>query len=157
MLGGGVGDSYQPIDKKYQLTRKTLQLLCEYRWPVHILTKSTLVERDLDIIKRINQQNRVVVSFSFSSTNDEVSAILEPNVPPPSERLKTLAAFKREGVACGMFLLPVIPYITDTPEMIEETTSTKYSARGILNYCQSMSKSIQRMSGVRQQKSITPR
>jgi DNA repair photolyase len=121
MLGGGVGDSYQPVDEKYQLTRKTLQLLCEYRWPVHILTKSTLVERDLDIIKRINQQNRAIVSFSFSSANDEVSAIFEPHVPPPSERLKTLAAFKKEGVACGMFLLPVIPFITDTPEMITET------------------------------------
>jgi DNA repair photolyase len=88
---------------------------------VHILTKSTLVERDLDIIKRINQQNRAIVSFSFSSANDEVSAIFEPHVPPPSERLKTLAAFKKEGVACGMFLLPVIPFITDTPEMIGET------------------------------------
>ncbi len=121
MLGGGVGDSYQPVDEKYQLTRKTLQLLCEYRWPVHILTKSTLVERDIDIIKRINQQNRAIVSFSFSSANDEVSAIFEPHVPSPSERLKTLAMFKKEGVACGMFLLPVIPFITDTPVMIGET------------------------------------
>jgi DNA repair photolyase len=121
MLGGGVGDSYQPVEEKYQLTRRTLQLLCEYRWPVHILTKATLVERDLDIIKRINQQNRAIVSFSFSSTNDEVSAIFEPHVPPPSERLKTLALFKKEGIACGMFLLPVIPFITDTPEMIAET------------------------------------
>ena len=121
MLGGGVGDSYQPVEEKYQLTRKTLQLLCEYRRPVHILTKSTLVERDIDIIKRINQQSRAIVSFSFSSANDDVSAIFEPHVPPPSERLKTLAAFKKEGVACGMFLLPVIPFITDTPEMIEET------------------------------------
>jgi len=120
LLGGGVGDSYQPAEEKYQLTRKTLQLLCEYRWPVHILTKSTLVERDIDIIKRINQQNRAIVSFSFSSANDAVSVIFEPHVPPPSERLKTLAAFKKEGVACGMFLLPVIPFITDTPEMIAD-------------------------------------
>jgi len=121
MLGGGVGDSYQPVEEKYQLTRRTLQLLCEYRWPVHILTKSTLVERDLDIIERINQQNRAIVSFSFSSTNDEISAVFEPHVPPPSERLETLAFFKRKGITCGMFLLPVIPFITDTPKMIAET------------------------------------
>jgi len=121
MLGGGVGDSYQPAEVQYQLTRRTLQLLCEYRWPVHILTKSTLVERDLDIIKRINQQNRAIVSFSFSSADDAVSAVFEPNVPSPSERLKTIAKFKKEGIACGMFLLPVIPFITDTPEMITET------------------------------------
>ncbi len=120
MLGGGVGDSYQPAEEKYQLTRRTLQLLSEYRWPVHVLTKSTLVERDIDVIERINQQNKAILSISFSSTNDEISAIFEPNVPPPSERLKTLAKFKRKGIACGMFLLPVIPFITDTPEIISE-------------------------------------
>jgi DNA repair photolyase len=87
---------------------------------VHVLTKSTLVERDLEIIELINQRNKAIVSFSFSSTNDEISAVFEPQVPPPSERLKTLAFFKRKGVACGMFLLPVIPFITDTPEMIAE-------------------------------------
>lgn len=121
MLGGGVGDSYQPVEERYRLTRRVLQLLCEYRWPVHVLTKSTLVERDLDIIKRINQQNSAILSFSFSSINDEISAFLEPNVPLPSERLNTLAFFKDKGIACGMFLLPVIPFITDTPGMIAKS------------------------------------
>jgi DNA repair photolyase len=120
MLGGGVGDCYQLVEEQYHLTRRTLQLLFEYRWPVHILTKSILVKRDLDVIERINQQNRAIVSISFSSTNDELGAVFEPHVPPPSERLKTLAFFKRKGIACGMFLLPVIPFITDTPEMIAD-------------------------------------
>ena len=121
MLGGGVGDSYQPAEKKCELTRRTLQLMCECKWPVHILTKSTLVERDIDMIRKINEQNRAIVSFSFSSTNDEISSIFEPHVPPPSERLKTIAAFKKEGIPCGMFLLPVIPFVTDTAEVITET------------------------------------
>ncbi len=121
MLGGGVGDSYQPVEEKYQLTRRTLQLLREYRLPVHILTKSVLIKRDLDIIERINQRNKAIVSFSFSSTNDDLSAVLEPHVPTASERLKTLALFKTKGIACGMFLLPVIPFITDSPEMIAES------------------------------------
>jgi DNA repair photolyase len=120
MLGGGVGDSYQPVEKKYELSRKTLELLLRYRHPVHILTKSTLVERDLDLIKRINEKSQVVVSFSFSSTNDEVSSVFEPGVPPPSERLGTMQAFKKEGIAVGMFLLPVIPFVTDSSELIEE-------------------------------------
>ena len=60
------------------------------------------------------------MSFSFSSVDDEISAIFEPGVPSPSERLKTLTFFKNEGIACGMFLLPVIPFITDTPELIEK-------------------------------------
>lgn len=121
MIGGGVGDCYQSVEEKYKLTRNTLKLLCEYRWPVHVLTKSTLVERDLDILKQINQQNRVIVSFSFSSTNDEISAFFEPHVPHPSERLKTLAFFKANGIACGMYLLPVIPFITDNFETIAES------------------------------------
>jgi len=120
MLGGGVGDSYQPIEAKYHLTRRTLQVLIECGCPVHILTKSTLVERDFDIVEQINEQNRAIVSFSFSSTNDELSAVFEPHVPPPSERLKTLALFKRKGIVCGMFLLPVIPFVSDTSEMIAE-------------------------------------
>jgi hypothetical protein len=93
----------------------------EYNLPVHILTKSTLIKRDIDILKKINKKDRAIVSFSFSSVNDEISAVFEPGVLSPSERLKTLAFFKNEGIACGMFLLPVIPFITDTPELMEET------------------------------------
>ena len=121
ILGGGVGDSYQPVEKKYQLSRKALQLIQKYGFPVHILTKSTLIERDIDIIKKINEQNRAIVSFSFSSADDKISAIFEPGVPSPSERLKTIASFKNEGIACGIFLLPAIPFITDKPETLEET------------------------------------
>jgi DNA repair photolyase len=121
ILGGGVGDSYQPVEKKYQLSRKALQLIYEYNFPVHILTKSTLVERDLDIIKKINERNRAVVSFSMSSSNDKISSVFEPGVPPPSERIETISFFKNEGVACGIFLLPVIPFVTDAPEIMKET------------------------------------
>ena len=121
MLGGGVGDSYQPVEKKYKLTKRALQLMYEYNFPVHILTKSTLVKRDFDIIKKINEKNRAIVSFSFSSVDDKISAIFEPGVPPPSDRLKTISFFKNNGIACGMFLLPVIPFITDTQELMKES------------------------------------
>ncbi len=120
MIGGGVGDSYQPLEKKYLLSRRTLELIEEHELPVHILTKSTLVLRDLDILKRINDNSRALVSFSFSSVNAEISALFEPGVPWPGERLKALAEFKKEGLACGIFLMPVIPFITDKPELIEE-------------------------------------
>ncbi len=121
MVGGGVGDSYQSIEKKYQLTRGALQLMYEFNFPVHLLTKSTLIKRDIDIIKKINKQNKAIVSFSFSSVDNKISAIFEPGVPSPEKRLETLAFFKNEGIACGMFLLPVIPFITDTPDLIEDS------------------------------------
>jgi DNA repair photolyase len=124
MIGGGVGDSYQTVEKKYQLSRKALQIIYEYDFPIHILTKSTLIERDIDIIKKINEQNRAIVSFSFSSVDDKISRIFEPGIPLPSERLDTISLFKEEGISCGMFLLPVIPFITDLPELIEDTIRT---------------------------------
>ena len=120
-IGGGVGDSYQPVEKKYELCRKTLQLLHSFKFPVHVLTKSTLVERDLEIIKKINEQKRAIVSFSFSSVNDDISKTFEPGVPPPSKRLETLKMFKKEGIATGMYLMPAIPFVTDTPLLLEET------------------------------------
>ncbi|MBM3156287.1 MAG: radical SAM protein [Chloroflexi bacterium] len=123
MLGGGVGDGYQPVERKYGLTRKALELMYEYNLPVSLLTKSTLIERDIDIIKSINKQSRAIVSFSFSSVDEGISAIFEPGVPPPHERLKTISLFKNAGISCGIFLLPVIPFITDTAELLEESVS----------------------------------
>jgi len=121
MVGGGVGDSYQPVEEKYELTRKTLALLSEKKFPVHILTKSTLVKRDVDILKKINENSRAIVSFSFSSTDEKISRIFEPGVPSPRKRLETISFFKDEGIACGMFLLPVIPFITDIKGVMEKT------------------------------------
>ena len=120
MVGGGVCDGYQPAEKTYQLTRQALQLLHDYRFPVHMLTKSTLIERDLDLLTAINQHSRALISMSFSSVDDDISAIVEPGVPSPTKRLNTLAKFKHHGFACGMFLMPVIPFITDTPEQIDK-------------------------------------
>jgi len=128
LLGGGVCDAYQPVEKKYQLARQTLELIYKYNYAVHILTKSILVERDLDIITKINQQKRTIVSFSFSSKDDTISKIFEPGVPSPSERLGLIKKLKDTGLSCGMFLMPVIPFITDTPDKIEETLHTAKDA-----------------------------
>ena len=82
LLGGGVGDSYQPVEHHYRLARQVLQLLRTCRYPVHILTKSVLVERDLEIIGDIHDQCGALVSGSFSSVDDDISAVFEPGVPP---------------------------------------------------------------------------
>ncbi len=128
MVGGGVGDSYQPIEEKYRLMRKTLKFFESVRLPIHILTKATLVERDIDILHRINQHSKVIISFSFSSTNDALSQVFEPDVPPPTERLKTIKKLKQQGFSCGMFLLPVIPFITDTIDIMKQTIEDAYAA-----------------------------
>jgi DNA repair photolyase len=116
---GGVSDSYQPFEEKTNLCRRTLELLYKCRHPVHILTKSTLVERDLDLLQQINAQSKAIVSFSFSSVDDETGKLLEPGVPAPSRRLETIKKCKAAGLWCGMYLMPVVPFITDSYEMIE--------------------------------------
>jgi DNA repair photolyase len=121
MLGGGVGDGYQPIEEKYKLSQKALNLLYNFNFPVSILTKSTLIKRDIDIVKKINEKTRAIISFSFSSVDEKISNIFEPGVPSPKKRLETLQLFKNEGIACGMFLMPVIPFITDIPNLMEES------------------------------------
>jgi len=123
LVGGGVCDTYQAAEQKYQLTRQTLELILKYNFPAHILTKSILVKRDIDLIKKIHKNNRAIVSFSFSSVNDKISSIFEPGVPSPTKRLETLKTLKDEGIPCGMFLIPVIPFITDTFELIDQSVA----------------------------------
>ncbi len=118
-LGGGVGDSYQPLEETYHLSRQALELMAEFGYPVQILTKSTLVRRDLDLLERINRQSRALVCCSLSSVDERISRIYEPGVPSPAERLETLKIFKARGIPCGLFLLPIIPFLTDTEELIE--------------------------------------
>ena len=93
--------------------------MAEFRYPVQILTKSTLVLRDLDLLERIDKQCRAPVCFSLSSVDEGISRIYEPGVPSPAERLDALRRFKARGIPCGLFLLPVIPFVTDTEPLIK--------------------------------------
>jgi len=117
---GGVSDAYQPIEADYKITRQVLEILEEKKYPVMILTKSTLIERDIDLLKQINKKTNALIGMSFSSVDDEISRIFEPGVELPSRRLQTLAKLKKAGIKCGIFLMPVIPFITDNWEKMNE-------------------------------------
>lgn len=121
MIGGGVGDSYNPCERKYELTRNALQIISEYNYPVHILTKSTLVKRDIDILQQINQKSKAIISFSFSGIDQEICKKMEPGIPSISDRLKLISELKKQSYTVGVFLMPVIPFITDTPEQMEKS------------------------------------
>lgn len=123
MVGGGVGDSYQPVEKELELTRQVLDVLVQYGRPAHFLTKNGLIERDLKLIKDLHDRAQVIVSMSFSSVDDKISAILEPGCSLPKDKLMTLKRFKEAGIPTGMFLMPVIPFITDIPAMIEASVA----------------------------------
>lgn len=120
-LGGGVNDSYQAAEIKYRLARKALELSYRYYHPVHILTKSTLVEEDIELIEAIHRRRGALVSMSFSTVDHDIADHFEPGASPPAERLETLKRFKARGIPVGVYLLPVIPFISDTPEKIGES------------------------------------
>ena len=121
MIGGGVGDSYCSVDNQYELSRKALKIVSQYNFPVHILTKSVGVTRDIDLLKSIKDKSQVIISFSFSGIDDETCKVFEPGVPLASQRLETIFFLKKQGFSVGAFLMPAIPFVTDSREQLEES------------------------------------
>lgn len=121
VIGGGVGDSYQPAEKRYHLTQDALALVHEYGFGVHLMTKSALQQHEREKIVAAHTQYGALVSFSFSSMNPKISAIFEPHAAAPAKRLQTLSALREQGVPAGSFLMPLIPFITDTLPELERT------------------------------------
>lgn len=121
LLGGGVNDSYQAIDKKYQLSRKALEVLLRKGFPVHIITKSDLLERDIDLLQEINEKTAVTVSVSLSCANDEIARHFESGAPLPSARLAIVHKLRKLGIHAGVFLMPPIPLITDNVSELERS------------------------------------
>ena len=120
-VGGGVGDSYQPAEAMRCITRRVLETVAETDFPVHLITKSALVLRDIDLLREMRKTRQVLVSFSFSSADDRISAVFEPGALPPAARFDAISMLKRAGIPCGMYLMPVIPFISDTPDRMRET------------------------------------
>ena len=122
-VGGGIGDSYQPIEKKYELTRRVLEVLHQLKFPVYILTKSSLVERDIDLLQEINEQSLALVTFTITSLDDDVWKTWEPRASPAEERFKAMGKFSRAGIPTGLVMIPILPHISDSEESIEKLVS----------------------------------
>ena len=116
---GSMNDPYMPIERDEKLTRGALALIAEYRYPVHVFTKSNLVVRDMDIIHEI-ANIYAAVSFTITAANDKLAQVLEPGTVVSSERFKALSTLAEKGIYCGIVLTPVLPYLTDTEENIIE-------------------------------------
>jgi DNA repair photolyase len=128
LLGGGVGDSYQEAEERYGLARRVLELFAEKAIPVHVLTKSTLVLRDVDLLERIARTAGALVSFSISSADDALASIFEPSAAPPSQRLRAISVLRGRGINSGAFLVPVLPFLTDSAESIEASVAAAVAA-----------------------------
>jgi DNA repair photolyase len=102
----GVCDPYQPLEARYRLTRKCLEILVQNNWPVIIQTRSPLVLRDLDIFRKAED---LEVGVSITSANDKVRRIFEPNAPPIHERLKSVEALHQNGIKTYVMIAPILP------------------------------------------------
>lgn len=113
-LGGGT-DPYQPAEGRYRLTRACLELLAAHRNPVQLLTRGTLIVRDVDVLQAAARRARLRLCFSVPTLSDEVWRRTEPGAPPPRQRLRALATLAAAGLRVGVALAPVLPGLSDDP------------------------------------------
>jgi DNA repair photolyase len=114
---GSMNDPYMPLEAKRNLTRHALEAIAEFSFPVHIITKSDLVVRDLDLLKQISK-TYAAVTFTVTTVDDALSKKLEPGAPVSSRRLAAMKTLSENGILTGVTLMPVLPFIEDNEENI---------------------------------------
>jgi DNA repair photolyase len=107
-------DPYQPIEKKWQVTRRILEVLCDAGHPVGIVTKSALVLRDIDILSEMARKNLAKVAVSITTLDPKLARAMEPRAATPQRRLATLRALSAAGIPTAVMVAPIIPAINDS-------------------------------------------
>ena len=126
MIGtGAMTDPYIPLEKRLGHVRKSLELIYRYGFGFTCITKSDLILRDLDLLKKINEKSKAVVQMTITTADDDLCRILEPNVCPTSRRVEVLKTLRDNGIPTVVWLCPILPYINDTEDNITR----------ILDYC----------------------
>lgn len=126
MIGtGAMSDPYLHAERQLRLTRKCLELIDDYGFGLAIQTKSDLILRDLDLLKRIHKKSKCVVQMTLTTYDEELCRVLEPNVCTTKRRAEVLSILREEGIPTVCWMTPILPFINDTEENI----------RGLLKYC----------------------
>ena len=119
---GGVNDAYQPIEEKAENTRKILQVLSKYKFPVNISTKSNRIVRDIELFKKIAEDTWCGIGFSITTTDEKIAKFVEPYSATPQERFEALRIIKEKApsVQVGVNLMPIIPFLEDGAEDLQD-------------------------------------
>ena len=115
---GTASDPYEPAEMEYRLTRRILQVLCEFRTPASITTKGVLVRRDVDVLRELTRVADVRVNFSVGSIDEGVWKLTEPGAPSPVARLEAMQFLVENGINAGVMMAPLLPGISDSTESI---------------------------------------
>lgn len=126
MIGtGSMCDPYIPLESELMITRKSIELIEQYGFGLAILTKSTRLLRDLDLLKRIHAQTKCVVQTTLTTYDEALCKKIEPHVSSTRERFEMLMRLKEEGIPTVVWLSPILPFLNDTEENL----------LGLLDYC----------------------
>jgi DNA repair photolyase len=115
---GTATDPYQPCEGRFRLTRLCLEALRDHETPASVVTKSTLVLRDLDVLTELARGPGATVYFTVTTLDPDLWRRIEPGTPPPHKRLQVMQRLSEAGVKCGVFLAPILPGISDSVESI---------------------------------------
>lgn len=132
IMFSGNTDCYQPIEKKLEITRKMLEVLVEFRHPVGIITKNSLILRDLDLLRELNKHQIVHVMISITTLKEELRQKLEPRTATAMQRLKVLKTLSDNGIPCGVLTAPIIPGLNsmEIPEILKSASENGAKAVG---------------------------
>lgn len=117
---GTATDPYQHCEGRYRLTRGIVQALTDFANPLSMLTKSTMILRDLDLLRELDEVAGVTVSMSVGTLDEAVRRVVEPGTPPGRRRLEILSRFAEAGIRTGVLVAPILPGLTDDEEHLEE-------------------------------------
>jgi DNA repair photolyase len=129
-ISGGVCDIYQPAEEEVGMSRRMLQMVYDYGFPVFLLTKNKLVLRDLDLLKKINEDagTTVCLTVVFSVKNERLREMFEPNASTIAERFEALNQLHNAGINTGIWMLPILPWIGDDEENLESMVKSAAEA-----------------------------
>jgi DNA repair photolyase len=118
---GSATDPYQPVEHRYRLSRQLIEVMVDYANPLEIITKSHLVLDDLDVLAELNRRTggKVSVNMSLTTLDEAKARLIDPGAPAPRKRLDAIAGLSGAGIKTRLFIMPVLPGITDQPEDLE--------------------------------------
>jgi DNA repair photolyase len=120
---GTATDPYQPIEGRHRLTRGCLEVLARFRTPASIVTKGTLLLRDLDRLVDLAERGGLTVCHSIPTVDEEIWRTSEPGTPPPRQRLRAMARLRAAGIRAGVLMAPLMPGLSGRPEALERTVA----------------------------------
>ncbi len=136
---GTATDPYQPLEGSYRITRRILAELARARTPAHLITRSPLVIRDIDVLRELSAAAGISVCVSLPTLDAGIARRIEPTVAPPAQRLRAVATLARAGIRTGIAIAPVLPGITDGESQLRAVyvaaaaAGASFARHGLLN------------------------